>query len=92
MEYVPIYSNKEGLELREDVLGQGNTISIPFHQIRQIFTGEPPSRKVRIRMLQNSVQADDQLDVEFWTTEEKLKLLEVLNQANDKVQRPLKEM
>ncbi|KGO77335.1 Peptidase C48, SUMO/Sentrin/Ubl1 [Penicillium italicum] len=92
MEYVPIYSNREGIELREDVLGQGNTISIPFHQIRQIFIGEPPSRKVRIKMLQNSVQADDQLDVEFWTTNEKLKLLEVLEQANTKAQRPLKEM
>ncbi|KAG0155680.1 hypothetical protein PDIDSM_2853 [Penicillium digitatum] len=92
MEYFPIYSNMEGLELREDVLGQGNTISIPFQQIRQIFIGEPPSRKVRIKMLQSSVQADDQLDVEFWTTDEKLQFVEVLKQGNDNAHRPSKEM
>ncbi|CAI7666750.1 unnamed protein product [Penicillium palitans] len=91
-EFVSIYSNKEGLELRENALGQGNTMSIPFQQIRQIFIGEPPSRKVRIKMLQSSAHADDQLDVEFWTTDEKFKFLEVLNQGNAKAQRPLKDM
>ncbi|CAI7678151.1 unnamed protein product [Penicillium discolor] len=91
-EFVSIYSNEEGLELRENALGQGNTMSIPFQQIRQIIIGEPPSRKVRIKMLQSSVQADDQLDVEFWTTDEKFKFLEVLKQANTKAQRPMKEM
>lgn len=91
-EFVSIYSNKEGLELRENALGQGNTMSIPFQQIRQIFIGESPSRKVRIKMLQSCVQADDQLDVEFWTTDEKFKFLEVLKQANNKAQRPIKEM
>lgn len=91
-EFVSIYSNKEGLELRENALGQGNTMSIPFQQIRQILIGEPPSRKVRIKMLQSCVQADDQLDVEFWTSDEKLKFLEVLKQANNKAQRPMKEM
>lgn len=91
-EFVSIYSNKEGLELRENALGQGNTMSIPFQQIRQIFIGEPPSRKVRIKMLQCSAHADDQLDVEFWTTDEKFKFLEVLNQGNAKAQRPLKDM
>lgn len=91
-EFVSIYSNEEGLELRENALGQGNTISIPFQQIRQIIIGEPPSRKVRIKMLQSSVQADDQLDVEFWTTDERFKFLEVLKQVNTKAQRPMKEM
>ncbi|OQD71107.1 hypothetical protein PENPOL_c001G01449 [Penicillium polonicum] len=91
-EFVSIYSNKEGLELREGALGQGHTMTIPFQQIRQIFIGEPPSRKVRIKMLQSSVQADDQLDVEFWTTDEKLKFLEVFKQFDAKAQRLIKEM
>lgn len=91
-EFVSIHSNKEGLELREGALGQGHTMTIPFQQIRQIFIGEPPSRKVRIKMLQSSVQADDQLDVEFWTTDEKLKFLEVFKQFDAKAQRLIKEM
>jgi hypothetical protein len=91
-EFVSIYSDKEGLELRGNALGQGNTMSISFQQIRQIFIGEPPSRKVRIKMLQSCAQADDQLDVEFWTADEKLKFLEVLKQANNKAQRLMKEM
>ncbi|KAJ5941552.1 hypothetical protein N7516_001720 [Penicillium verrucosum] len=91
-EFVSIYSTNEGLELREGALDQGNTMSIPFQQIRQIFIGEPPSRKVRIKMLQSSVQADDQLDVEFWTADEKLKFLDVLKHVNIKAQRLMKEM
>lgn len=91
-EFASIYSTNEGLELREGALDQGNTMSIPFQQIRQIFIGEPPSRKVRIKMLQSSVQADDQLDVEFWTADEKLKFLDVLKHVNIKAQRLMKEM
>ncbi|KAJ5165502.1 Peptidase C48 SUMO/Sentrin/Ubl1 [Penicillium coprophilum] len=80
-ETVPIYSNKKGFELREDALGQGNTISILFEKITTIVVGEKPSRKVRMKLSQGSVEPDDQLDIEFWTTEEKEKLLEVLTQA-----------
>ncbi|KAJ5442902.1 Peptidase C48 SUMO/Sentrin/Ubl1 [Penicillium cf. griseofulvum] len=80
-EFVPIYSNKEGFELREDALGQCNTTSIPFHRILNVVVGEKPSRKVRMKILQGPVQPDNQLDIEFWTTEEKEKLLEVLAQA-----------
>ncbi|KAI3112662.1 hypothetical protein CBS147333_3636 [Penicillium roqueforti] len=90
-QFVPIYLTKDGFELRENALGQGNTISIPFHEIRQIVVGETPSRKVRIKMLQSAVKEDDQLDVEFWTTDEKRNFLEVLKQAKQ-AQRPTKDM
>ncbi|KAJ6146962.1 hypothetical protein N7497_008944 [Penicillium chrysogenum] len=78
-EFVPIYVNKEGLVLREDALGQGNTISILFGNIHQIVVGEKPSRKVRIKQSQGSVQAGDLLDIEFWTTEAKMNFLELLD-------------
>ena len=90
-QFVPIYLTKDGIELRENALGQGNTISIPFQEIRQIVIGEMPSRKVRIKMLQNAVKEDDQLDVEFWTTDEERNFLEVLKQATH-AQRPTKDM
>ncbi|KAJ5365837.1 Peptidase C48 SUMO/Sentrin/Ubl1 [Penicillium concentricum] len=79
-ETVPIYSNKQGFEFREDALGQGNTISIPFQKIMHIVVGEKPSRKVRMK-LARPFEPDDQLDIEFWTTDEKEKLLEVLPKA-----------
>ncbi|CAI7651914.1 unnamed protein product [Penicillium glandicola] len=90
MELVPIYSTKEGLELREDALDQVQTISISFRDMHQIFVGEKPSRKVRIKMRQGSVQEADQLDIEFWTTEARRKFLELLDQVN--AQRYTKDM
>lgn len=42
-------------------------------------------------MLQSAVKEDDQLDVEFWTTDEKRNFLEVLKQAKQ-AQRPTKDM
>ncbi|KAJ5795194.1 Peptidase C48 SUMO/Sentrin/Ubl1 [Penicillium paradoxum] len=81
-EFAPIYSTKKGLELREDVLGDGNQISILFHQFRQIYMGQAPSRKLRIQLLKGSVEAGDQLDIEFWRTDEKISFQRVLGQAN----------
>ncbi|KAJ5512208.1 Peptidase C48 SUMO/Sentrin/Ubl1 [Penicillium fimorum] len=86
---VPIYSNKQGFELREDALGQGNTISIPFQKIMQVLVGEKPSRKVRMKLARTFEQGD-QLDIEFWTTEDKEQLLEVLDKPD--VHRQGKEM
>ncbi|CAG8886231.1 unnamed protein product [Penicillium nalgiovense] len=82
-EFVPIYVNKEGLVLREDALGQGNTISILFRNIHQIVVGEKPSRKVRIKTFQGSVQAGDLLDIEFWTTEAKMNFLGLLELSRE---------
>ncbi|CAG8900282.1 unnamed protein product [Penicillium egyptiacum] len=82
-QFVPIYLNKEGLVLREDALGQGNTISILFRNFHQLIVGETPSRKVRIKMLQGSVQAGELLDIEFWTTEARMKFLELLDQPEE---------
>ncbi|KAJ5836969.1 Peptidase C48 SUMO/Sentrin/Ubl1 [Penicillium robsamsonii] len=86
---VPIYSNKQGFELRDDALGQGNTISIPFQKIMHVVVGEKPSRKVRMK-LARTFEPNDQLDIEFWTTEDKERLLEVLDKLD--VHRHSKEM
>ncbi|OQE24974.1 hypothetical protein PENFLA_c009G00191 [Penicillium flavigenum] len=92
MEFVPIYVNKEGLVLRENALGQGNTISILFRNIHQIVVGEKPSRKVRIKTLQDSVQAGDLLDIEFWTTEAKMNFLGLLDLRELRVFKDMKWM
>ncbi|OQE02187.1 hypothetical protein PENVUL_c040G09987 [Penicillium vulpinum] len=89
-EFVYMYSNKDGLELREDAVGQGKTLSIPFQKIQHVVIGENPSRKVRIKMREVYLNEDDQLDIDFWTTEENERFLAVLRKAD--VQSQSREM
>jgi sentrin-specific protease 7 len=79
-EAAPIYSNKDGLELRGNVIAHGDQLSIPFENFTKIFMGQSPSRKVRIQLIPGSVEAGDQLDLEFWRSDEKRKFAKMLSE------------
>ncbi|KAJ5146403.1 Peptidase C48 SUMO/Sentrin/Ubl1 [Penicillium bovifimosum] len=85
-ETVPIYSNNDGLELRGDVLDHNDQLSIPFEKFSKVIMGQSPSRKVRIELVPGSVEAGDQLDLEFWRSEEKRKFGKMLSEeANPEI-------
>ncbi|KAJ5832004.1 Peptidase C48 SUMO/Sentrin/Ubl1 [Penicillium riverlandense] len=69
---------KETIELGEDIVGTGKTVSIPLRQIRKVLQGREISCKVRIELSLAANSPGDKVDVEFTNSADKLRLCNTL--------------
>ncbi|KAJ5620820.1 Peptidase C48 SUMO/Sentrin/Ubl1 [Penicillium lagena] len=78
--------DKEKLELGENIVEPGKTVSIPLGQIRKALQGRELSCKVRIELSQAASSPGDKVDVEFTNSADKLRLCNTLQNFQVKIQ------
>jgi hypothetical protein len=81
-ETVTLHMGPDGLDISRYLLDGGSDIQILFRHVRQVLSGEDPSRKVRIKLSQGSTGAGQILDIEFSTKPQKIALVTTLQVAN----------
>ncbi|KAJ5981377.1 hypothetical protein N7522_013798 [Penicillium canescens] len=81
-ETATLHMGPDGLDISGYLLDSGSDIQILFRHVRQVFSGEDPSRKVRIKLSQGSTGAGQILDIEFSTKAQKTALITRLRVAN----------
>ncbi|KAJ5318009.1 hypothetical protein N7508_002517 [Penicillium antarcticum] len=72
----------DALDIPGDLLDGGNSIQVLFKHVNQVFIAENPSCKVRIKLLQGSIEAGQILDIEFPGRPQKIALAKILQDAN----------
>lgn len=86
-ESAAIRLGQDKLELGEDLTGSDKKIEIPLRLVRMVQQGIEPSRRVRLILSRHSEAQDaNNMDIEFLMALDKVKLVNVLQDMQTKIQ------